>query len=101
MVVTVAVPREVLSQENDVDPMVLGNRPLVEVAHSNYISDSAISSCTANCLSLLYTVWYTSLLRRDGGNRSIDVTQNLAEHFHLFDSLPDTYLGQPSMRTTC
>ena len=78
MVVTVAVPREVLSQEKDVDPMVSGNRPLVEVAHSAYIFKLRHLFTSrysyANCLNLFYAVWYKSLLRRDGENRSIDTT---------------------------
>ena len=61
--------------------MVSGNRPLVEVAHSVYIVKlrHLFTSCHsyANCLNLRCTVWYKSLLRRDGGNRSFVVTPNL------------------------
>ena len=89
MVDTVAEPQEDRSQERDVDLRVLGNRPLVDLAYPAYnfrlrhLPTSRHSY--ANCPKLLYTVWYKSLLRRDGGNRSFDVTQNLVEHFHLFD----------------
>ena len=75
--------QEMLSQERDVDLMVSGNRSLVEVAHSAYIFKLrhlfTSRHSYANCLNLLYTVWYNSLLRRSGGNRSIDITQNLVE----------------------
>ena len=90
--------------------MVSGNRPLVEVAHSAYIFKLrhlfTSRHSYANCWNLLYTVWYKSLLRRDGENRSIDITQNLVEHFHFLISPPQVIKisirarGQPSMHTT-
>ena len=65
------------------------SRTLVEVAYSAYIFKARRPFTSrhsyANCLNVLDTVWCKSLLRRDGGNRSFGVTQNLVEHLHLFD----------------